>query len=160
MWQPIETHDGRYEVSSCGEVRDFAGRHLMQWMSDQGYSLVRLSSPRIVARVHRLVAAAFLPNPSALPVVNHIDCIRSNNRVANLEWCTQWQNLKHSSDLGRMQRDYWRGKRSPNAALDDATVAEIRAQYQQGDVSWQTLGGQFGVSRRSIGRIINGETYV
>ena len=51
-WQPIETHEGRYEVSICGEVRKVSGKLLKQWLSDQGYSLVRLSSPRLVARVH------------------------------------------------------------------------------------------------------------
>lgn len=160
MWQPIETHEGRYEVSICGEVRKVSGKLLNQWLSDQGYSLVRLSSPRFVARVHRLVATAFLPNPDALPVVNHIDCVRSNNRVENLEWCTQWQNLKHSEELGRMQRNYWCGKRSPNASIDDAEAAEIRARYNRGGVSWQSLGDQFGISKRSVGRIVNGESYV
>jgi len=159
-WQPIETHKGRYEISNCGEVRTAQGYVLKQWLSDQGYSLVRLSSPRIVARVHRLVAIAFLSNPDNLPYVNHIDCVRSHNSVGNLEWCTQWQNLKHSSDLGRMQRDYWTGKRSPNALLDDPTAAEIRQKYASGGISWETLGFEYGVSKRSIGRIVKGESYV
>ena len=159
-WQPIETHSGLYEVSDCGQVRNAQGRMLKQWLSDQGYSLVRLSSPRVMARVHRIVAATFIPNPDSLPFVNHIDCIRSNNRVENLEWCTQWQNLKHSSDLGRMQRDYWTGKRSPNALLDEIAVTSIREKYGHGGVSWQSLGVEFGISKRSIGRILNGETYV
>ena len=159
-WQPIETHDGQYEVSSCGQVRKTSGRLLKQWENDQGYRLVRLSRPRQVARVHRLVALAFLPNPDGLPVVNHIDCVRSNNKAENLEWCTQQQNLSHSTKLGRMKRDYWAGKRSPNAAIDDKTAAEIRAQYRNGGVSWQVLSGQFGISKRAVGRIVKGETYV
>lgn len=159
-WQPIETHEGRYEVSSSGEVRKVNGQILKQWLSDQGYSLARLSSPRTVARVHRLVAQAFVANPDNLPFVNHIDCNRANNMASNLEWCTQWQNLKHSSDLGRMPRDYWKGRRSPNALLDDATVAEIRTQYQAGGVSWERLGADFGISKRAVGRLLRGETYV
>ena len=159
-WKPIETHSGRYEISDCGQVQTASGRKLQQWVNDQGYNLVRLSGPRAVARVHRLVAVAFLPNPGMLPFVNHIDCVRSNNHRDNLEWCTQWQNLKHSSDLGRMQRDYWKGKRSPNALLDDAAVAEIRAKYKKGGFSWERLGVEFGISKRAIGRIVNGETYV
>lgn len=159
-WQPIETHVGLYEVSACGAVRSTCGRILKQWLSNQGYSLVRLSSPRTVARVHRLVAAAHIPNPRKFPFVNHLDCNRANNNASNLEWCTQWQNINHSRNLGRMQLNYWSGRRSPNAALSDAVAEEIRERYKSGGESWAALGVVYGVSKRSIGRIVNGESYV
>lgn len=155
-WKAVESTP--YEVSSLGQVRRGA-RVLKQWASDQGYMLIRLSEPRRVARVHRLVAEAFLPNPAGKPFVNHLDCDRANNRAENLEWCTQLENLKHSANLGRMQRDYWRGRRSPNAALSDAQVLEIRRIYAEGNTSWETLGRLFEVSKRAVGRIVNGETY-
>ena len=52
------------------------------------------------AYVHRLVAAAFLPNPDHLPQVNHKDGNTRNNRVENLEWVTASQNRQHSYDIG------------------------------------------------------------
>ena len=42
--------------------------------------------------VHRLVAMTYLDNPDNLPCVNHKNCIRDDNRVENLEWCTQLYN--------------------------------------------------------------------
>jgi hypothetical protein len=113
-----------------------------------------------MARVHRLVAEAFLPNPGALPCVNHIDCNRSNNDVGNLEWCTQQQNLEHAGRLGRMQRNYWVGKRSPNASLGNGVADIIRARYQAGGASWASLSKEFGISKRSVGRIIRREHYL
>lgn len=160
MWRSIASHAGKYEVSEDGQVRTSCGRIVGQWESDQGYMLVRLSSPRTVVRVHRAVASAFCKNQDALPVVNHIDSNRSNNHWSNLEWCTQLDNLAHAQRLGRMQRNYWTGKRSPNARLSDESANSIRAEYQAGGVSWETLGRKYQVSKKTVGRIVRGESYV
>jgi DNA invertase Pin-like site-specific DNA recombinase len=59
-----------------------------------------------------------------------------------------------------MQRNYWKGKRSPNAFLNDEQVKQVRDLYAEGNISWDAVGKKFGVSKRTIGRIIKGESYV
>lgn len=49
---------------------------------------------------HRAAAIAFIPNPSSLPQVNHLDGNKCNNAVWNLEWATAAQNSQHSLALG------------------------------------------------------------
>src|ERR1700738_4851141 len=159
-WLPVKGYEGKYEVSDRGAVRTTRGRILVQWLNDQGYALVRFSGPRKVARVHRLVAGAFIANPDSKPFVNHIDCVRNNNFWRNLEWCTQLENLRHSDNLGRMQKNFWAGRRSPSAMLSDEQVRTIRHLYATGAYSWQALGEAFEIGKRTIGRVVNMEAYV
>lgn len=64
------------------------------WINKRGYySYHKL-------RVHRLVAIAFIPNPENKPFINHKDGNPSNNNIENLEWCTQKENSRHSTDTG------------------------------------------------------------
>ena len=73
-----------------------------------GYDRVYLRCPDGKRRdfyIHRLVASTFIPNPENKPVVNHKDCIRTNNNVDNLEWMTVKENTEYSEREGFMKRD-------------------------------------------------------
>ena len=54
--------------------------------------------------VHRLVAETYLPNPNDYPIVNHIDCDKSNNCLGNLEWCSQQMNIQHALENDRFNK--------------------------------------------------------
>ncbi len=75
-----------------------------QSIDGNGYCLVTLTrgtkKKRELERVNRLVAEAFIPNPDNLPVVNHINEIKTDNRAVNLEWCT----YQHNSNCGTVKQ--------------------------------------------------------
>lgn len=105
LWRDVPNYEGLYMVSSIGRVKSIrrknsVGRYIKEKIfsareNNHGYpsvSIMKNGKSKNV-RVHRLVAEAFIPNPDNLPEVNHIDENKSNNRVENLEWVTQQQNI-------------------------------------------------------------------
>ncbi len=93
-WKQIKGYEGLYEVSNLGRIRNAAG-HIMKPQDETGgYFAIGLTKNKKFSRhrIHRLVAEAFVPNPDSLPIVNHKDEDRKNNRADNLEWCTSQYN--------------------------------------------------------------------
>jgi NUMOD4 motif./NUMOD3 motif./HNH endonuclease. len=117
IWKPVPI-DGlckRYEVSNLGRIRRLPyavvshnqhGEHIRNLplrilklhKQEKGYVTFGVTLPSgkfKVYRVHRLVAMAFIPNPKNLPHIDHIDAVRDNNVVSNLQWCTMLENNRN-----------------------------------------------------------------
>lgn len=97
IWKKVDGFPN-YSVSNLGRVRnDKSGKQLKPY-NMLGYTQVTLRHGGMSVKhtIHRLVAKAFIPNPEGKPQVNHIDGIRSNNCVDNLEWCTSHENNLHA----------------------------------------------------------------
>ena len=108
--------NGIYQVSNLGRIRNnsnfnYRGRILKPFWDTHEYLQVRLykDNKNKSRKVHRIVAETFIPNPNNLPQVNHIDENPKNNRVDNLEWCSNIENQLHAWKLG-LQTPYWKGK--------------------------------------------------
>lgn len=90
-----------YSVSNMGRIRKNSNRKMLNPSKKlNGYMQINLftnDGRRKKEYVHRLVALAFIPNDSGLPEVNHIDGIRDNNVVSNLEWVSRQENMDKSS---------------------------------------------------------------
>lgn len=90
-----------YAVSNLGNVYSYKNGKVVKLKPGSvgsGYLNVQLckNGEYINYYIHRLVAEAFIPNPLALPQVNHIDEDKTNNRAENLEWCSAQYNTEYS----------------------------------------------------------------
>lgn len=98
-WRAVDPIGDRYEVSNHGSVRNVKfGRAVRGFIDGYGYPAiaVRLNGKRKQLRIHHLVAKAFLPNPDDLPVVRHLNDVKTDNRIENLAWGTHQENTNDS----------------------------------------------------------------
>lgn len=115
IWKDVVGYEGLYEISNTGNLRSldrltvypggythgFKGKNI-KWACNRGYHVASLNKNGSIKQVkaHRLVAMAFIPNPENKRGVNHINGIKNDNRVQNLEWCTDKENSIHAYRTG------------------------------------------------------------
>lgn len=105
-WRDVAGYEGLYQVSNLGKIKMIKrGRNkiLIGRKRGKGYISVTLTKkgcPNKDYYVHRLVAAAFIPNPLNLPQINHINFNKADNSVSNLEWCDNKYNAEHRATKG------------------------------------------------------------
>ena len=102
----------------------------------------------------RLIAKAFIPNPQHLATVNHKDGNPLNNRVENLEWLSNEDNIRHAYKTG-LQKS---GHRRNTAKYTEQEILNMYQMHDKG-LSSNAIATIYNGSGRSIRRILSGDRY-
>lgn len=164
IWKKVKGYSSWYEVSNMGRLKTHNWKNkgitkiMRPAMDHGGYlrtMLKRIDGKTHTIKVHRIVAENFIDNPENKPQVNHINGIRNDNRVINLEWCSHSENIKHSFFTKRSSN---KGTLNPSCILTEKQVKQIRDEYQPGrgnDKNSTALAKKYNVSASTIKAIIS-----
>ena len=132
-WKPVKGFE-HYRISNYGCLKRLPSeghRNTKNTLYAKGsltrkgylsYKLYGVNGETKTMSAHRLASTAFLDNPDNMPQVNHIDGDKTNNHIINLEWCTNYDNLKHAHKNRLIDN---RGEKSGKNKYSEATVRKI-----------------------------------
>jgi len=117
-----------------------------------GYKVVWIDGK--LKYVHRLVAEKFIPNPNNKSSVNHINGIKDDNRVENLEWTTSQENLQHA-----IQNSLWGKNIIEKRKFTETEIYSIRNEYIPRKNTYNKIAKKYKVDYRTIYDIVNKKSY-
>lgn len=161
-WKAFPGFDGLYSVSDDGKVLNRKLRKKLHPSPDgKGYMRVCLRKNGLSYNksVHQAMAVAFLGDKRATKTVNHKNGIKSDNRLENLEWLTNAQNMAHAAKLGLRPHPDMRGERNNSAVLSTEDIEYIRLRYNSGSLYQRELAKEYNVTQQTISDIIRGHSW-
>jgi hypothetical protein len=162
VWKDIKDFEGLYQVSNLGNVKRLKSKGVLNerliGSSIDRYGYVK----RVLCKngkmfhftEHRLVGVTFIDNPENKSTINHINGIKTDNTVENLEWSTNLENKQHAIKTGLTNL---KGINHGRCKLTEEQVLEIKKiGFSQTRMS---LSKKYGVARITISRIIKKENW-
>ena len=160
IWKPVKGFEGYYEISNLGRVKSidrFVKRGnslfhckeyiLKQFINHYGYLEVslRVGGRKTNKLIHRLIAESFIENPENKPCVDHINTIRTDNRIENLKWVTYCENTNNPITLQRIKNTF-----TQKRAEKIVKTKKEKGSWNGKRVFQYTKGGEFVAEHETI----------
>lgn len=171
QWKAIPGYEGIYEASDAGLIRRIkksnsyqmknvtAPYPVAQNKNSRGYMecvLYDQHGSKRTFRVHRLIAAIFLPRPTIeKPEVNHKNLIKTDNSQDNLEYLSRRDNWLHALNFDSIRASIPRGASHWAAKLSEDDVSKIRLMLKQ-NIPQKQIASLFNVRPNTVSRIKTG----
>ena len=164
VWKDIKCYEGLYQVSNLGRVRSLNYNRtneikvIKETIDINGYAYVDLSKRGEKKRykVHRLVADTFISKIDSKDNIDHINTIRTDNRVENLRWCTHKENMNNKITKINLSNSL-KGRTFNKKWLENMSKAQRGAKHHNyGKHLSETTKIKIGIGNK--GKIVSEET--
>lgn len=156
-WKNVVGFENKYKISNKGNVKALRSKTrriaiIKKPHHDKnGYLTIVLYSKHktLSISLHRLVAIHFISNPKGEKQVNHINGIKTDNRVENLEWVSCKENIRHAWINGLSNVSHNQLKSVSNMVIDIKTNITYK--------SITEASKAIGMKRRTLSHMLNGD---
>lgn len=168
IWKDIIGYEGLYQISNLGRVKSLSKEYTksgslskkkekilnphLNKKTNYNHYLLCNNGTKLTHLLHRLVAIHFIENNENKPQVNHINGIRNDNRIENLEWCTVSENQQHKFSILKYKNH--------TRNLTDKDAENIILTYKNGGFTQRQLAKKFNSNLTTINRIIKNKAYI
>lgn len=127
-WRDVVGYEGIYFISNFGRLKrvyKMGGERLLKFHHDKdGYlfTIISVKQNKSNKKQHRLIAEAFIPNPENKPEIDHINGVKSDNRIKNLQWCNRIENRNNPISKER----YSKARKGMHINIPDKCLLNLR----------------------------------
>lgn len=165
-WKPTHIFPEYYRISDSGELYSVRADKILRYSVDPygyRYYVLCVEGNRRTIKAHRLVAMAFIPNPDSKPAIDHINGVKTDNRVSNLRWVTNKENTHNPITLNKVKANGINNlSKMIKASIERNFGRQSVAVYRDGKLiqtfNSQRLAAQFvGTSEGHISSCLSGD---